>query len=147
LIVRLISLTYRVKILHPEKEQQLLTTRTNLIYASWHQRFFPGITFFSLRKPIAIIISKSRDGELISRVVRILGWYPVRGSSSRGGKNALEQIKALVPLGYKIGHIVDGPQGPFGIVKPGIIKIACLFKTNSKNCMKKPTKSGLSRKG
>lgn len=124
IIVRLISLTYRIKIVDPEKEKKLLDKKANLIYASWHQRFFPGITFFCLRKPIAIIISKSRDGELISRVARILGWYPVRGSSSRGGKDAMEKIKSLVPFGYKIGHIVDGPGGPFGVVKPGMIKIA-----------------------
>lgn len=123
-IVRLISSTYRIRIMNPEKEKKLLDKKASLIYASWHQRFFPGITFFSLRKPIAIIISKSRDGEMISRVVNILGWYAVRGSSSRGGKDAMEKIKELVPFGYKVGHIVDGPQGPFGVVKPGMIKIA-----------------------
>lgn len=123
-IVKLLSFTYRVRLMNQDKEKKFLDDQKMFIYASWHQRFFPGITFFCLRKPIAIIISKSLDGELIARVVRILGWYPVRGSSSRDGRQALEKIKELVPAGYKIGHIVDGPRGPFGVVKPGMIKLA-----------------------
>ncbi len=122
--VRLIAATYRIRILDPENEAEAMARRGQLIYASWHQRLFPGITFFSTRKPIAIIISKSRDGEMAARAVDILGWHAVRGSSSKGGKEALEKIKALTGQGYKVGHIVDGPQGPFGRVKPGLIRIA-----------------------
>jgi len=123
-VVRLIASTYRIRIVEPENETDVLTQKGQLIFASWHQRFFPGITFFSTRKPIAIIISKSRDGEMAARAVGILGWHPVRGSSSKGGKEALEEIKTLAGQGYKVGHIVDGPQGPFGKVKPGLIRIA-----------------------
>lgn len=123
-LVKLISATCRVRIVDVHKERDVLKTYGRLVYASWHQRFFPGITFFSSRKPIAIIISKSLDGEMAARVVKILGWHPVRGSSSRGGKEALQQIKSLALSDYKIGHIVDGPRGPFGVVKPGLIRIA-----------------------
>ncbi len=124
IFVRMIAATYRIRILDPENEADILNAKGQLIYASWHQRFFPGISFFSSRKPIAIIISKSRDGEMAARAVNILGWHAVRGSSSKGGKAALEKIKRLTKKGYKVGHIVDGPQGPFGRVKPGLIRIA-----------------------
>lgn len=123
-MVRLISATYRLKILDPENEKKIIDKQKRLIYASWHQRFFPGIAFFSTRKPIAIIISKSRDGEMATRAVDILGWHSVRGSSSHGGKDALEEIKALGRDQFKVGHIVDGPQGPLGVIKPGLIRIA-----------------------
>jgi len=124
LLVKIIALTHRVRIVDSENETDILYNDNSLIYASWHQRFFPGITFFAKRKPIAIMISQSRDGEFISRIVDILGWYPVRGSSSRGGSKALDKLKKLAFCGYKIGHIVDGPQGPFGVVKPGLLRIA-----------------------
>jgi len=124
LLVKALSATYRIRIINPENEQDVLDRRGSLIYASWHQRFFPGITFFSQRKPIAIMISQSRDGEMIARVVDILGWCPVRGSSTRGGVTALRQLKDLARDGYRIGHIVDGPKGPFGQVKPGLLRIA-----------------------
>jgi lysophospholipid acyltransferase (LPLAT)-like uncharacterized protein len=122
--VRVLNATLRVRLMDPENEQAALKQGNGVIYASWHQRFFPGITFFSTRKPIAIIVSKSLDGEMIARVVRSLGWHPVRGSSSRGGKEALAEIRCLGTSGFRVGHIVDGPQGPFGVVKPGLIRIA-----------------------
>jgi hypothetical protein len=123
-LVRLLSATYRVRIVDPDNEQGILKSGRQLVYASWHQRFFPGITFFSSRKPIAIMISQSRDGEVAARAVDVMGWRAVRGSSSRGGNRALDTIKNLIGQGYKVGHIVDGPQGPFGTVKPGLIRIA-----------------------
>lgn len=122
--VRILNATCRIRLMNPENEQAALNESSGLVYASWHQRFFPGITFFSTRKPIAIIVSKSLDGEMIARVVRALGWHPVRGSSSRGGKEALAEIKRLGTSGFRVGHIVDGPRGPFGVIKPGLIRIA-----------------------
>ena len=123
-IVKIISLTYRIRVINPEIERDLLKRGHIPIYASWHQRFFPGIIFFATRKPISIMISQSRDGELISRIVNVLGWRPVRGSSSKGGRQALREIKKLVHEGYKVAHIVDGPRGPLGIVKPGLLLIS-----------------------
>ena len=70
------------------------------------------------------MISESRDGEMIARVVDILGWQSVRGSSSRGGVRALKEVRSLTKQGFRIGHIVDGPQGPFGMIKPGLLTIA-----------------------
>lgn len=124
LFVKLISKTYHYKLVGTQHEQQVYETHGTVIYASWHQRFFPGIAFFSTRKPIAIRISQSRDGEMIARLVDILGWQSVRGSSSKGGMQALKQLRSLTKQGYRVGHIVDGPQGPVGVVKPGLITIA-----------------------
>jgi lysophospholipid acyltransferase (LPLAT)-like uncharacterized protein len=124
LIVKILSSTYTVKIIGLEIEKKVIKKKQIPIYVSWHQRFFPGITLFASRKPITIMISQSRDGELISKIVHRLGWRPVRGSSSRGGRDALREIKTLVHKGYRVGHIVDGPRGPLGVVKPGLILIA-----------------------
>lgn len=124
LLVGLLSQTYRYRLVDEKNEQQTLDTYGSVVYASWHQRFFPGITLFAARKPIAIMISQSRDGEMIARVVDMLGWRPVRGSSTRGGSRALKEIRTLTRQGFRIGHIVDGPQGPFGVIKPGLLVIA-----------------------
>ncbi len=124
LMVKLISRTYRYRLVDTQHEQGVLDTHGTVVYASWHQRFFPGITFFASRKPIAIMISQSRDGEMIARVVDILGWRSVRGSSSKGGVRALKELRALTDRGFRVGHIVDGPQGPFGVIKPGLLTIA-----------------------
>ena len=123
-MVRIISATYRVKMINPEIEKNVLENGQIPIYGSWHQRFFPGIIFFARRKPISIMISRSKDGEIVSNIVQLLGWSPVRGSSSKGGSHALRKIKKLVLKGYKVAHIVDGPRGPLGVVKPGLLLIA-----------------------
>jgi lysophospholipid acyltransferase (LPLAT)-like uncharacterized protein len=124
LLVKLLSSTYRCRLVGMENEKRILDDHGTVVYASWHQRFFPGITLFATRKPIAIMISQSRDGEMIARVVDILGWRSVRGSSSKGGFRALKELRRLTRKGYRVGHIVDGPQGPFGVVKPGLLTIA-----------------------
>lgn len=123
-LVKALSSTYRLRIIESQSENICIEKDGSIIYASWHQRFFPGITFFATRKPIAILISRSRDGEFISHIVNILGWKAVRGSSSNGGNERLQCLKELAKKGYRIGHIVDGPKGPFGVIKPGLLRIA-----------------------
>ncbi len=91
LIVKIISSTYTIRVIGTEIEKNILKKKQVPIYASWHQRFFPGITLFATRKPISIMISQSRDGELISGIVKRLGWHPVRGSSSRGGASCIKR--------------------------------------------------------
>jgi lysophospholipid acyltransferase (LPLAT)-like uncharacterized protein len=93
LLVKLLSSTYRCRLVGMENEKRILDDHGTVVYASWHQRFFPGITLFATRKPIAIMISQSRDGEMIARVVDILGWRSVRGSSSKGGVRALKELR------------------------------------------------------
>ena len=46
------------------------------------------------------------------------------GIINKGGKEALDELKRRAQEGCTIGHIVDGPKGPFGVVKPGLLVIA-----------------------
>ena len=96
-----------------------------VVFASWHQRFFGG--FFIPRiygTPHCIMISRSRDGNFIAGVVAHIGWRPIRGSSSLGGKEALKQMIDALMQDRVGGHIVDGPLGPPHVVKPGLISLA-----------------------
>lgn len=129
LLVKLISATYRIHYLDLNNETHILKQKKSILYASWHQRFFAGITCFSKRRPITVMVSQSRDGEMISRVASALGVDTVRGSSSRGGRKALQALRIRADKGYRIAHITDGPRGPFGGVKAGLIKIAQFAET------------------
>lgn len=71
-----------------------------------------------------VMISQSRDGERIARTVEHVGFRPVRGSSSRGGMRALLQMVRLLHGPVVCCHIVDGPRGPRGEIKPGLILLA-----------------------
>jgi lysophospholipid acyltransferase (LPLAT)-like uncharacterized protein len=97
-----------------------------LVVAIWHQRFLPALAYvtkFRYFKPI-VMISQSSDGEVAARLARRLGLVPVRGSSSRGGTTALRAITEALKKNPVVIHIVDGPKGPKGIVKPGLISMA-----------------------
>jgi lysophospholipid acyltransferase (LPLAT)-like uncharacterized protein len=122
IILKILHFTYRIKIVDNTGLNDKIGKKP--IYIVWHQRFFPAVIPLSKRKPIAAIVSKSKDGDLAAGVIRRLGWLSVRGSSSSGGAIALKQINRLCKQGYSAGHVVDGPRGPFGEVKPGLILLA-----------------------
>ena len=93
------------------------------IYAVYHGSM---IVLLSLepRSNITILISNSRDGEIIARGIEAQGFRTARGSAGRGGvKGTLELIDAA-RAGQSIAFMVDGPRGPREEVKIGIVRIA-----------------------
>ena len=66
-----------------------------------------------------ILISDHRDGELITRVVRRLGFGVVRGSTTRGGVRALREMTQRVDRGH-LCVTPDGPRGPRRHVHQGL---------------------------
>ena len=124
-LLSLYAMTVRVRFENVEAVEEHVARGGRLIFSSWHQRFFGGFYLpRAFRKRICIMISQSRDGTFIANVVQRIGWAPLRGSSTRGGKEALDGMIEGVTK-YQIGgHIVDGPTGPARIVKPGLISIA-----------------------
>ncbi len=104
----------------------LLEQGNAVLICAWHQQFFSLIRYFKIFRKYnpAIMISQSRDGELISRIAQWVGWKTVRGSSSKGGKTAMHEIIAHMKTHRLAAHILDGPRGPVGRVKPGAVKIA-----------------------
>ncbi len=136
IIYRLIPLGYyllrfylsllRIKVIGEEIALGCLTDYGGLIVVIWHQRFLPALAYvtkFRHFEPV-IMISQSRDGELVARFAERLGLVPVRGSSTRGGTTALVGITEALKKYLAVVHIVDGPTGPKGIVKPGLISMA-----------------------
>ena len=73
-----------------------------------------------------ILVSRSRDGEIGTRIAHRLGLRTVRGSSSRGGEEALGAIVELARGGASIGFIADGPRGPRREMKLGAVMAAKL---------------------
>lgn len=97
-----------------------------MLLCTWHQQFFAAIRHFQTYRAYhpALMISKSADGEMIAGVASRTGWDPVRGSSSKEGRAALYAMIEKLKTGRLAAHIVDGPRGPAGIVKPGVIRLA-----------------------
>ncbi len=94
-----------------------------IIYAFWHGR--PFYLIFSKRNEgITVITSKSRDGEIETRALKRYGYKTVRGSSSREGSAAARGLFKVLKRGGECAIAVDGPLGPAGEVKPGIVFLA-----------------------
>ncbi|HEX5284875.1 MAG TPA: DUF374 domain-containing protein [Bryocella sp.] len=95
------------------------------IFAFWHRTLLVCAHRFR-NKQIAILISPSFDGELIARTVAMLGFYPVRGSSSRGGASGLRAMAEAYAEGHRCAFTADGPRGPNMVAKPGPVQLAQL---------------------
>lgn len=93
------------------------------IYTFWHDRIFLA-TYFWRRRGIAVMTSKSFDGEYIARFIQRFGYGAIRGSSSRGGSKALVQTIKAMRAGMPAGFTVDGPRGPKYKAKLGPLILA-----------------------
>ncbi len=76
------------------------------------------------RQRIAVMVSRSFDGEYIARIIERLGFTAVRGSSSRGGVGALLGMKSVLESGESVAFTIDGPRGPKYVAKPGPVALS-----------------------
>ena len=93
------------------------------IYCFWHQCVFPCTVYFRHSHAV-ILISKSFDGELITRTLRMWGFDAVRGSSSRSAREGLLGLAHVLETGRTAIFTADGPRGPIYQTKMGPIKLA-----------------------
>jgi lysophospholipid acyltransferase (LPLAT)-like uncharacterized protein len=72
-----------------------------------------------------VLVSLSTDGSMQAQVLAVLGLTVVRGSSSRGGARGLAAlVGAMRREGSDAAFAVDGPRGPHGVVKGGVVVAA-----------------------
>src|SRR5581483_6658782 len=121
LVIRLIGPTLRFSISCEEGAPEPLL-QAPLIYGFWHRCVIPAAWQWR-RANIRVMTSRSFDGEYIARIIAELGFVPVRGSSSRGG------VEALRGMARDVGQAVaaftaDGPRGPKYVAKRGPVLLA-----------------------
>jgi lysophospholipid acyltransferase (LPLAT)-like uncharacterized protein len=125
LCIRVVYLTSR-KIRHIDKDAvRYMQGYDNAIFAFWHGRMMLLPAFNPPRK-MHVLISRHRDGSLISKVIGHFGQSTVSGSSSKGGAAAASEIIQLLENGDNISITPDGPRGPAQIAAKGIATIARL---------------------
>ncbi len=92
------------------------------IHAFWHEALL-ALTSTPYRQPVHVLISLHADGELIAQVIRWLGLRSVRGSSSRGGGQALLDLMQIGQQAH-VAVTPDGPRGPRRQAQRGTIFLA-----------------------
>ncbi len=123
LFILLVGITWRLQIFGDENIHRVRARGKNVIYAFWHGRML-ALCYSHRRQNIHIMVSEHRDGEIIARIVRLLGFVTVRGSTTRGGQKALFQIAGRIGMGKDVAITPDGPKGPRWRVQPGVIALA-----------------------
>ena len=120
-----IGLTWRFEVIAEEGVTPVLFGQKPgpEIYCFWHQCVFPCTVYFR-RSGAVILISKSFDGELITRILKMFGFDAVRGSSSRSAREGLLGLANVIETGRTAIFTADGPRGPIYKTKMGPIKLA-----------------------
>ncbi len=124
LVLRAIFGTCRIEVINRQVEEEYFQGGRTFVGAIWHRNAIFAVWYFGHYHP-AIMVSPSRDGEYLARFMRAMGCITVRGSSSRGGREALAALSEHM---QKIGGIgttaADGPRGPAYEAKIGLIVLA-----------------------
>lgn len=124
-LIRLLGFYTRTEFLGSEQVEALWQAKQRVILAFWHDQLLMMVLGYR-GSGAKLLISPSKDGELIARTMQLFGQGAVRGSSSRGGRAA---FRSLVALGQEDVDLVitpDGPKGPRHELKEGVIQLARL---------------------
>ena len=119
-VQRIYSLTIRRINIGKDSLDQMRKDGEPWIYGIWHTNvlFSP---YLLRNQDVYVLVSDSKDGELITRVVHNFGNKTIRGSSSKGGLKALRSIISTLKENHPVAFTPDGPRGPAMVIKEGII--------------------------
>ena len=122
-LVNFICGTMRIRVVDFEKARAEIESR-RVIFAFWHSRILM-ISYIYKKSDAAILVSKSKDGEIIAQILKRQGHETIRGSTSRHGVRALAKLIKILKEKVRPGVVVpDGPRGPRYKVQPGVITLA-----------------------
>ena len=122
-VIRLLGATWRVEDLKVAGTPRGDRIPGPTVFCFWHESLLAAAWRFR-GLGIAILISRSFDGELIARTVERLGFLAVRGSSSRGGATGLRGMAEAYAAGRICAFTADGPKGPRRVAKAGAVQLA-----------------------
>lgn len=88
-----------------------------------------GVAMLGIDRGIYALVSRFRDGDIAEKFLLSLGYRVVRGSSEegkpqKGGSVGLLRLIRVLREGETVAITVDGPRGPYGRVKAGIVLLA-----------------------
>lgn len=124
-LVRALGYTWRMELPGGLPPQALDPQPPAAIYVFWHRCLLP-IAWKARGRGYGVLISQHYDGEVVAQVAAGLGYRLFRGSSTRGGREAVEAMTTALRGGCPVALTVDGPRGPRFQAKAGAIQLARL---------------------
>lgn len=125
LFLRLLGMTWRVRLANAEIESQARRKKGQILYAFFHGNLLTPC-YTHRGQGVTTLISLHGDGELIARTAQKLGFQVARGSSTRGGAAGLKGMCDAATRGGDLAMVTDGPRGPAGIVHRGSVALASI---------------------
>jgi lysophospholipid acyltransferase (LPLAT)-like uncharacterized protein len=123
LLILLLGKSLKIKWVGEENLEEIRQRNGKVLWALWHGRML--ILVYTHRgQKNQVLTSQHRDGEIIARIIKRLGFGTVRGSTTHGGFEAILQMANKVKEGYNLAITPDGPKGPAFQVQPGTVVIA-----------------------
>jgi lysophospholipid acyltransferase (LPLAT)-like uncharacterized protein len=122
-IFLLLCKTLRFKYVRRDVIHSLGQQKKNYVLAFWHGCLLTGF-YLHRREKMHALISPSNDGEILARVLERWGYVSIRGSSSKGGKEAMQLMTDSVTNGAGLCITPDGPRGPRHKMKMGAVRVA-----------------------
>ncbi|MEN8258694.1 MAG: lysophospholipid acyltransferase family protein [Thermodesulfobacteriota bacterium] len=123
MVIGFLFASCRKRTLGREIFQGLVDSGQPFIITFWHY----NVLYASLsggKLPMVAMVSPSKDGEFIARIMESKGISTVRGSRTKGGVGAIKGLLKAVRQGRSPVIIADGSQGPAKVVQGGSIILA-----------------------
>lgn len=118
-MVRFLYATNRVVETGREHWDALEEEGQSFLLPVWHET--AAIVLPHLGKAgLHVLVSKSFDGELGTELIKRFGLEAFRGSSSRGGKEAMTAMVKDAANIKALAMAIDGPRGPRRVAKSGM---------------------------
>jgi lysophospholipid acyltransferase (LPLAT)-like uncharacterized protein len=132
-LISLMSRTVRFRLNGPASSTLAPVLSGPVIFCIWHNRlslcleiYRRYVRNYDPKRRMAAMVSASRDGGMLARVLELFEVAPVRGSSSRRGPQALLEMTSWAERGFDLAITPDGPRGPRYQVQEGVVAVAQL---------------------
>jgi hypothetical protein len=122
LVLATLARTWRVEVTGAE-HLSAARGRGAFVFALWHRALVP-LLWWHRAQGVTLLVSRHADGTLVADAAADLGYRVARGSSTRGGAAGLRALVRVLAAGQAAAVTPDGPRGPAGIVKPGVVAAA-----------------------
>jgi hypothetical protein len=119
-LLQILCKSLKISIENGEVIDKLKKENRNYVLAFWHgTMLLPW--YLHRNMDMAALISKSKDGDLLTRLLKNWNYQVVRGSSSEGGDTALGIMIDFARNKNSLAITPDGPKGPPFKLKAGAV--------------------------
>lgn len=125
IFVWMLKTSYRFKHVQNENRDKAMSESESksYVFSMWHQNVIPGM-LSQWGRHHHILLSSSRDGDMLEVAARKMNYVAARGSSTRGGTEAMMKIIKALKEGKNAAVTPDGPLGPPKKLKGGVLNMA-----------------------